>query len=80
MPSKTRRVLIRNKADGSEYSVTEDAFYTYQPHTEETDPAQAGKTFEQLGYRIISWEDGQPHKRDAADRAPAAETKSEPKD
>lgn len=79
MASRTDRVIIRH-ADGTEYSVTEHDFYTYKPHTEETDPEQANKTYGELGFKITSWANGVRYVRSRDDEpAPRAESKSESK-
>lgn len=58
-----RRIVIRH-ADGREYAVTRAAY--------DAAPADAaGRTYQQLGFRIVRWEDGAAY-RGPDDAAPAA--------
>jgi hypothetical protein len=58
-----RTVVIRHR-DGREVAVTRAAYDTVP-----VDPA--GRTYKQLGWRIVRWEDGQPYR--SPDDAPPAD-------
>lgn len=61
-----RRVLIRNDKTGEEYAVTPSAYSGYNIG----DDVTGRRTYEEAGFSIVSWEDGEPYeppKRPKAD-------------